>query len=265
MPTPATALKILVVGLLLFGANSTYIDKAAAQEAEASPQPDEGLWVEVEPTNLLPSDITGVYYLVPYRNRREKWGHNLNIGYSSYHPVNYEPAYLQANYDDVYPSAKFPLVEITYTFKRNLGFGTVGVDVGAGMYKATAAQDSGITSDLELIPVRLGMSFALDTIYFEPYVVPYVGGGAYTVFYKEKMTAENSHGGNTLVAPYYSLGVAFQLNWVDRESARVSYLDSGIENTFLYLEARKFMASQAANDPDFSTGFDWGAGVRLEF
>jgi len=256
---------------LLFGFLGLYIDTATAQAEETSrggstnvsEGPDDGLWVEVEPTNLLPSDITGIYYLIPYRNRRDSWGKTVSVGYSSFTPINYEPNFIAANYDDIYTGASMPLIEIQASIKRNFALGAVGAELGVGMYQANSNSDL-IESDIQLIPIRLGMNFSLDNLYHEPFVVPYAMAGAYIVMYEEN-TAAVSFGGNTQVAPYYGLGLALQLNWVDREAARISYLESGIENTYLYLEARKFMASGAAADPDFSTGFDWGAGVRLEF
>lgn len=259
--------------LVLFGFCLGYIDMVAAStegandsaEVEESTEkpPDDGQWVEVEPTNLLPSDITGIYYLIPYRNRRTAWGYTVSFGYSSFKPINYEPNFIALPYGDVYSTAELPLVELQYSIKRNFVLGSIGVELGVGMYQNESDSEL-IESDVRFLPVRLGLNLALDNLTFEPFVVPYAMGGVYTIFYDEKV-AGTSFGGNTEVAPYLGFGVAVQLNWVDREAARISYMESGIENTFLYAEVREFLASQAAKDPDFSTGFDWGAGVRLEF
>lgn len=225
---------------------------------------DDGLWVEVEPSQLLPSDITGIYYLVPYRYRRDKWSHTVSVGYSSFDPINYEPNFVTANFDEVYnAAADLPLMELQYSMKRNMVIGSIGLEIGAGFYKNSADSDL-VASDLQVIPVRVGLNLSLDNLYYEPYVVPYGFVGAYTIFYDESVEG-SSFGGNTQAAAYFGGGLAFQLNWLDRESARISYLDSGVENTFIYVEARQFFASQAAADPDFSTAFNWGAGVRLEF
>jgi hypothetical protein len=255
------------MSVLLFGIAAGNIDMSVAQNqnepTSAQGEPDDGLWVEVEPTNLLPSDITGIYYLIPYRNRREKWGHTAGIGYSSFTPFNMEPDVGAFGFDEVYGTAEMPLLELQYSFKRNLQLGSVGVEVAAGMYQNSSDSDL-VESDLRLIPVRMGLNLSFDNLYFEPFVVPYGMIGAYTVFYEENHDTV-SFGGNTQVAPYFGGGVAFQLNWVDREAARMSYLESGIENTFIYVDARKYMKSGVASDPDLSTGFDWGAGMRLEF
>ncbi|MGE0764381.1 MAG: hypothetical protein AB7N80_13955 [Bdellovibrionales bacterium] len=262
---------------VLFGFFSIYIDASAVEDltnrtpaqlapmegVTEKPVPDDGLWVEVEPTNMLPSDITGIYYLVPYRNRRDNWGQTASVGYSSYVPVNYEPNFVAAFYEDVYTSAEMPLIEFQYSLKRNIPLGSMGIEAGVGFYQNQSDTDL-IDSEVQLIPVRLGVNLYLDNLWFEPYFVPYAAGGVYTIFYDESIDG-SSFGGNTQAAPYMAVGVQMQLNWVDREAARISYTDSGIENTFLYLEGRQFMASQAASDPDFSTSFNWGAGMRLEF
>ena len=267
-------IRILTV---LFGFLAVYIDTSQAEvvtsttQAQISaegavsekPNPDDGLWVEVEPNNLLPSDITGVYYLIPYRNRRDNWGQTFSLGYSSFTPVNYEPNFVSADYTDIYVTAEMPLIEFQFTLKRNLSIGSFGAEVAIGFYKNQSDSDL-IESSLQLIPVRLGANLYLDNLWFEPYAVPYVAGGLYTMIYDEKVSS-SSFGGNTQVAPYVSLGVQVQMNWADAEAARISYTESGIENTFLYLEGRQFIMSQAAADPDFSTGFNWGAGMRVEF
>ncbi|MBX7230630.1 MAG: hypothetical protein K1X29_00960 [Bdellovibrionales bacterium] len=219
--------------------------------------------VEVEHSNILSADITGIYYLVPYRNRRLKWGKTISLGLSNFNPLNYEPNFLASDFKDVY-STSFPsLMELQFVLKRNFILGSIGAELGAGLYNKTSVNDA-VDSRIELIPVRFGINVNFDNLFFEPYLVPYASGGVYTMIFKEN-TSSVSHGGNTQVAPYFSVGVALQLNWLDREAARVSYMDSGMENTFLYIEGRMFMVSQNASDPDFSTGLNWGAGMRVEF
>lgn len=220
-------------------------------------------WVEVEPMNLLPSDITGVYLLIPYRNRRAHWSQVYNIGFSNYRPSNYEVNFIEAPFTDIYATPDTPLVEIQAALKRNFSFGSIGAELGVGTYKNSSDTDD-IESELTLHMVRLGLNLNLDNITYEPFVVPYISGGGYVIFYEETV-ASTGFSGNTMVAPYYAFGLSFQLNWLDRESARVSYMDYGVENTFLYAEIRKFMKSSVENDPDFSTAYDWGAGVKMEF
>ena len=84
------------------------------------------------------------------------------------------------------------------------------------------------------------------------------------MLYKEKLE-ETSNNGFTQAAPYFSAGLQFQLDWIDTASARESYVDSGIEGTYIFVEGRKFFASQHANDPDFESDIHVDTGLRLEF
>lgn len=263
----------LIFGLFLFkiesGWSSDVETKTQAQLSEASavaekPKNDDGLWVEVEPNNLLPSDVTGVYYLVPYKNRRNSWGYNLTIGYSSFSPTQYEPNFLASNYKDVYSVDDVPMIEIGWSIKRNFFLGSIGTELESGYYK-NISDLQGLDSVVSFIPIRIGLTYFMDSIWHEPYLVPYISGGAYSIIYKEVLSETNTFGGNTFPAPFFKIGVQAQLNWFDQEAARVSYIDSGIENTFIYLEGRMHMASQNEQDPDFSTGLDWGAGMRFEY
>jgi hypothetical protein len=249
-----TLFRCALVCSLAFGLFPEYIDAAEGE-------PDDGPWVEVETAPLLPSDLTGVYYLIPYRNRRESWGSSVSLGYAQYVPANYESNFVAESYSDTFKKA--PLIELVITVKRNISLGSLGVEVGGGLLQ-NEANGIKVTSSLRLIPVRVGAVLYMDNLYREPYLVPYGMGGVYTVFYKETLGGIEE-GGYTKAAPYYGGGVAFQLNWLDGEAARISYMDSGIENTYLFFEMKKYIRAQSKIDPDFSTGFDWAAGVKTEF
>jgi hypothetical protein len=67
------------------------------------------------------------------------------------------------------------------------------------------------------------------------------------------------------VAYYYGAGVLLQLGWLDPSAALDAYTESGIENTFVFLEMRKHTAAAGDEDPDFSTDLDINAGLTLEF
>ncbi len=219
--------------------------------------------VEVEPSYAITSDLTGELLLIPYRVRRERWGHSISISYSDYLPDSYTPNFITAEFDDIYQTPSTPLLELTYVFKRNFKVGSLGLEAGVGIYENESASEL-VDSSLTLIPVRVGVQLVLDTLFFEPYVAPYGSAGVYSVLYKEESVSA-SFNGTTQVAPYFSFGLLFQLDWLDRASARESYLESGIENTFIYMEGRQFIASSAEKDPNFETDVHWNAGLKLEF
>lgn len=224
--------------------------------------PGDGL-VVVEPANVVPISRKGEFRLIPYSDRRSKWGMTFSLSYSAFSPIYYEPNFYAVNFEEMYLSEDVPLIEMTMTWKRNFSLGSLGIEFGVGMYE----NDSDVTelpSTLSIIPIRLGGVFALDAMTKEPWVVPYVSGGAYTVSYKEEL-ASSSVNGFTQASFYVAGGVAFQLNWIDKQAALESYVDSGIENTYLYVEGRKFFASTAEKDPDFETDIHANGGFRVEF
>jgi hypothetical protein len=148
--------------------------------------------------------------------------------------------------------------------KRNGSFGSFGLEIGAGIYQNKSDNPTYGDSALRLIPIRLGAALFLDTLGPEPIVVPYIAGGAYTISFREELGG-NSHNGNTQVAGYVHAGLAFQLDWIDRKAARVSFQDSGIQSTFIYLEGQNYMKSGNVQDGDFSSDINYAAGFRVEF
>jgi hypothetical protein len=225
-------------------------------------EPGDG-WVEVEPTGLVPADLAGNFYLVPYRARRTTWGYTFSVGYSTFKPDSYQPDFIEANYGDVYQSAETPLLEFQFSLKYNLAFGAFFSEAGVGTFQEESDTDL-IDSHLNLIPVRVGLGYIMDTLFLEPYVSPYVSVGGYIVSYSEKGD-ERSFNGSTQVAPYVTAGLQLQLDWLDPAAARESYMDAGIEGTYVYVEGRKFFKSQAVADPDFETDFHLDTGLRVEF
>ena len=241
-----------------------------AQKIKENPEiyssPEDQMLVEVEPNNILPADLSSVSALVPYKVRRKPTGIEAGVKYSMYEPLNYVSDYADPNlisFEELYGSE--PLYEIYFNYKKNISIGSIGAELGYGIYSNDVDDTSfGSNISLQLQVVRLGGKLILDAIRYEPTIAPYVGGGAYSVFFKEE-NGSNSRNGNTEISYYFSGGVLFQLNWIDQDTAVEGYSSSGIENTFLFLEAQQFMASNAEGDPDFSTDPIFNAGLSLEF
>lgn len=221
--------------------------------------------VIVEQMSANTTEIKEEYSLLPYRERRPKWGTTFSLGYSSYEPVNYEPDFVTANFSDIYSSPDMPLIELTVSVKRNFSIGSFGVELAAGIYENKSDDTTLSDSSLQLIPIRLGLVYYMDAIGPEPHFVPYVGGGAYTMMYKEELVGGTSNNGNTQISFYGHAGVAFQLDWIDKVGSRIAYQESGIESTFLYAELQKYMSSSAEADGDFSNDVSYAGGLKIEF
>lgn len=220
--------------------------------------------VIVEPTNVVSTNVGGEYNLIPYRERRRRWGGTFAVDYSTYNPINYQPDFAITSFKDVYRNPDLPMIDISFTVKRNMAWGSLGGEFSVGFYKNISDNPNYVDSQLSLTPIKLGAIFFLDTLAPEPTVVPYISGGAYVAYYREELDA-TSLNGTTQAAPYVHGGLQFQLDWIDRAAARVAYHDSGIESSFFFIEARKQFASAKASDPDLSDDISFAGGLRVEF
>jgi hypothetical protein len=223
--------------------------------------------VEVEPLNILPSDMVTVSPLVPYGVRRTKWGIEGGVAYSMFEPINYETDYLDptlGDFETFYGSGDTPLIEFQLGGRRNFSFCSVALNLGYGVYANEADDDALGDAKLDLQIVRLGLRLTLDSLFIEPYIVPYGEVGAYTVAYDETQDA-TSFNGTTEAALYYTFGASFSLNWLDPSAATEAYTNSGVENTYLFVEGRQFMASGNETDPDFSSDLYANFGMAVEF
>ncbi len=228
-------------------------------------------YIEVEPKLVFPSDVRGVYYLVPYKYRRPSWGKTFSIGLSTYTPKNYEPDFAAVTFDAAYGSADLPLMNLSFSVKKNFAFGSMGVEGSAGYYKNSsrssvdiAGVPTALDTTLSIYPLSIGGIITLDNLFYEPFIAPYFSGGVYSMFYRESRTT-GAVTGNTQVSPYYSVGAQFQLDWLDRAAAREAYEEGGVESTYIYLEARGFIQSNVVQDPNFGSTLHANAGMRMEF
>ena len=242
----------LLIGLSLLGI------EGLCQENLANADPQ---LVEVELSPLIPLDSSGSFYLLPYRYRRTTWGSTLGLSFGTFVPLNFEPNYYADEFGDVYGDQSYGMVELHFSIKRNFSLFSLGLDLGTGFYNASAAK--GYQSNISVIPIRAGLRLSLEGLSDEGYFVPYVAGGAYTMMYDESQSG-NSSAGNTQAALYGSAGVQVQINWLDPVSAIEAYRESGIENSFVFAEARYFGFSAAPQDPDFSAIY-FSLGMMVEF
>ncbi len=223
--------------------------------------------VEVEPNNILPADLVTSTALVPYKIRRPRWGHLIAFTYSLYNPINYVSDFVNPDvgtFEDLYGPPQMPLMEISYTYKWNFALGSIGAEAAYGYYKNEAVDTVLGDATFSMHQLRLGARYTMDSFWEEPRVAPYVIGGVYEIIYSE-VQANTTLEGTTLAAPYVGGGLMLQLGWIDKTAAVDAYTESGMENTFVYVEARKYIASQDENDPDFSTSIDFAGGVSIEF
>ncbi len=201
----------------------------------------------------------------PYRERRESTGTLFSVGVSQFVPYNYQPQYRTEDYEAVYESSDL-LYELSLLYKYNFFLGSLSMGVAVGYMTALSA-DVDVYGDTEVsfMPIRLETVFALDNLFPNPVFVPYGTGGIYTMYHKE-VQASTSFSGTTEAALFFGAGVLVQLDWLLPEEALHAYRENGQENTFMYLEGKKYLASaQVPNDQDFETDFLFAGGMKLEF
>lgn len=253
-------LLIIVIGIFLSGLAYAQ-GEGEVNEDGGSTKPG---MVLVEPDNIVKTAVEGEYRLKPYRERRGRWGMTFSAAYSTYEPLDYEPDQVTEDFADVYSTPEMPMIEIALGVKRNLDFGSLGGEVAVGVYMNESDDPTLGHSTLQLIPIKLGATLYLDTLASEPLFVPYIAGGVYTISYKESLGG-TSNNGNTQVAFYANAGVEMQLDWIDRENARVAYESSGIQSSFLFAEVRTMTEGGAEGDPNLASSMSFAGGLRVEF
>jgi len=250
-----------------------------AQEPDLEEQIDENQTESVEPSSsdLAPvttmdayreaekarrKKICNCYYApdVSYRERRSAVSGFVGFQGGTYAPTKYQPDFSTQSFKDYYGQSSSPEMELLFGVKWNIAIGSIGLQLSGGYY--SVKKDSA-AAELLLQPVLAGIIVALDGIMPEPYVVPYGTAGMYTVVYNEKVSGLKVTG-NSPPAPYFAGGAMFQLNWIDKDSADDAYQDYGLENTYLFAEARTFLAGANAV-PNMSTDVHYSGGLRIEF
>lgn len=225
--------------------------------------------VQVEMPNDEAVEVrTETPYDLPYKERRNRWG--LEVGYQleQISPFAYEsgvPGVTVTNFSDFAGSSTIPLNLFFLGGRYNTSVGSLaaGIQYGSGDLFIPAA--NGENTTLEITKEGIYTSIYLDTIFSEPYVVPYASLNLFRLTYFEDVSGKGTFDGTTDLTFGYTLGALFQLNWLDKESARNGLRDSGIQNTYVDAYVSHYSPSSDDLDPNFETEFDFGVGLRLEF
>ncbi len=205
---------------------------------------------------------------VPYRDRRDSVGWLFGFQYVGYVPTSYVPSFNKSQSFSSYYGSGGGSIELNIAMKYNFVLGSIGPQFTGGFFNASSSTDS---ATLQIIPITLGLTYWMDSIFKSPFIVPYASGGIYSGFYKEKVPGLNggsgsSASGNSAFAMYYSIGLAFQLDWLDSDAHDIAYDEYGMENTFFFVEMRSFLKpSVGTGVPDLSSPLQAAAGLKFEF
>lgn len=235
-------------------------NSAKPAEGELSYAPDVEIEKSVYLNEVRKKSCNCEYtYLTPYRDRRNTFGFVFGVGFSQYQPNTYKPDFVvNETYETYYGYPETPMAELQLAAKWNMGIGSISLETAGGYFFNRSKDDS----VLKVMPVRAGLQLALDTLSEEPVFVPYGGGGVYTAFYEERL-ASQAVGGNTGIGFYANGGLMLQLNGLDEDAAIRSFDETGLENTFVFAEARYYL--NPLDGPSLGSSIHAAAGLRLEY
>lgn len=217
-----------------------------------------------------PNLVRVEYYqdnLADYRDRRENHGFMLGFDYTEVVFDKYMSALDNQMYLDLYGETSLPLIGISLDYKYNFSLGSVSLGLTAG-FGSVGSPGSGEQRDMEVFKYGLGFKYIADNILPEPYIAPYFGMESWIMNITEKRsggTDIKTFNGNTAIGFSYAVGILVQLDWLDPSTDANSNFSWGLENTFLDIYAMQFLRTMDEVDPDTSTDFTLGGGLRFEF
>jgi hypothetical protein len=222
--------------------------------------------VEEEPS-IIAVTSEGAPLRVPYRERRSDFSINFGVANRSLELSAFRSKIDEQTYKDVLNSNPVNQTELTMGMKYNFVLGSLGADLGYGIGSVGYTSDDALVDrNLDLKYTSASTTLALDSLFDEPYVVPYLRAGLYTVDFTETDgLTSTSQSGTTAPALFYSIGALIQLNWVEPVVAYESYREFGLENAFLDFSITQYSASDTSSDPKLGTDPAFGFGLRLEF
>ncbi len=222
-----------------------------------------------------PIDLSG-----PYKERRRVHGGLFSINYEKYYPVDYGSQFTNNGYvEDIIGSSPIDMVGVEAGYKHNFQFGSIAVLGGFSQGSSAVSGDIAASQGRLLVDRTVfSVSYAMDAIFEEPWVVPYAQGGIYNMTIREQK-GELYESKSSGYALNYRLGLLFQLNWIEKSIDPSTQIDglrsTGLQNTFIDVFYISHLASQDAADPSVVATTDssintrsdgqMGIGLKIEF
>ena len=210
-----------------------------------------------------------IEFSLPYRDRRPRHQFTANVQYENFAPTGYfspvvaDPTTVDSSYQGVYNQEDIPLVGISLGYKFNMPF--LGLEI-APFYGTGSIKSSRTGENISLDVEKYGVKFAayLETLFKEPYVVPYVVTQM-QMWGIEERGATLSFSRSTAFAFGFGAGLLIQLNWLDPAAALESLNSSGLNNTYVDVFVQQYGDTADSEDPVFASDLNWGVGLRLEY
>lgn len=250
------------------------IEDEVATEASEEPvaRPAESPPATTQASETPGSELIEIEYpveaLLPYRDRRPTHQVTANIQHEMFAPTGFisptvtDPA--AANiYSKVYSDKDMGITSLSIGYKYNIPL--IGLEV-APFYGMGSLKESTIGETMLLDVSKAGVRVAgyLETLTSEPYVVPYAAL-QFQIWNVEEKSATKAFSRETGFVMGTQLGLLIQLNWIDPDGALTAMNESGLNNTYLDIFAQQYGESTDSADPNLTTDFNWGVGLRLEY
>ncbi len=217
------------------------------------------------------------------RAESPRWG-SFELQFGTYRPdVDSEFKGSATPFQDVFGSSRGWLVKGAVSRSLFTGFGTLDAGLGLGFTQKTgrgllaSGAPSGDKTSLRIVPLSLGLTYRFDPFAAVVPLVPYGrvalerwhwwvtnGGGGTATLVGGGPSGEGATNGWSAAA-----GVALLLDFLDPALAREMDRDTGINHTYLFLEAARYRVDDFGSKKSWNLSDDrnptWSGGILFVF
>jgi hypothetical protein len=213
--------------------------------------------------------MVDVYYKpatnIPYSEKRGNWGFTFSGNMENFSPTKFISSHDGFSYNELFGSRPIQMAQLDLGIKYNIAFGALSANVMAGIGKISGSA-TGLDRSLFITKRATSAGITLDNIMKEPYVAPYAKLQILDLVFEDKGAADGDSVGTTAWTTGITAGLLIQLNHLDpTDTAMVASEEYGLANTYLDVFVSKYNTSNAPDDPNFESDFNWGIGLALEF
>lgn len=195
----------------------------------------------------------------PYLVRRGESGALFQIEYRRLTPTSYLSTIGNAAYDQQYEGES--LTGLGFSLLKKFNLSPLSVAVGP-LYSQYSLQSS--LAEMSLTQIGLRSLIILDGLSDVPQWNPFLGIDLVNSSISETSSTD-SFSGSVDIGYAWSLGINILLDTLDRKTAEMAYLESGVQATYLAFWIGDQGDAINSEDPSFSGQPEFGAALTIEF